>query len=78
MQQEQMVRNGGDVLGLVSWVGWFAGVLPAIGLFVTAVWTVMRITEMVTGEPFHKTRAAAAIRCLVRRVLPGRSRADKV
>jgi hypothetical protein len=59
---EQTVRNGGDLIGLATWGAWFAGIIPAIGLALTAIWTYFRIIEMITGEPFHKSRQGAWLR----------------
>jgi chromate transport protein ChrA len=69
---EQHVRTGGDILSAGGLVATLMGYLPAIAAVVTITWTAMRITEMVTGEPFHKTRVAQAVRCFFRRIFPKR------
>jgi hypothetical protein len=46
------VKNTLDVLSLVATVGSFLQVLTPVFGLIGAIWTVMRIAEMVSGKPF--------------------------
>lgn len=58
-----MISAGGLVATLI-------GYLPAIAAALTVLWTAGRLVEMFTGEPFHKSRIAQFVVCVVRKVLP--------
>jgi hypothetical protein len=68
----QTLKTVADGGAFVSAVGLLAGVVPLVVGALTAVWTAMRITEMITGKPFSETRFAEVVRCLWRRVFPKR------
>jgi hypothetical protein len=46
------VKNTLDVLSVFATIGSFLEMLTPVFGLVGAVWTLMRITEMVTGKPF--------------------------
>jgi hypothetical protein len=48
------VKNTLDVLSLVATVGSFLQVLTPVFGLIGAIWTVMRIAEMVSGKPFSE------------------------
>jgi len=50
--QSDTVKNALDIVSLFATVGAFLEMLtPVVGL-IGAIWTVMRITEMIAGKPF--------------------------
>ena len=52
--KHEMVKNAVDVVSVVATIGSFLQVItPFFGL-IGAVWTLMRIAEMVTGKQFHE------------------------
>ena len=52
--KHEMVKNAADVISVVATIGSFLQVItPFFGL-IGAVWTLMRIAEMVTGKPFDQ------------------------
>ena len=49
-----MVKNAADIVSVVATIGSFLQVItPLLGL-IGAIWTLMRIAEMVTGKPFNE------------------------
>lgn len=54
-EHQHTIRHVGDIAAIGAAVA--AWIAPAAGLL-TLVWTGMRIVEMLTGHPFHKTRFA--------------------
>ncbi len=46
------VKNTLDVLSVFAAIGSFLEMLTPVFGFIGAVWTLMRIAEMVTGKPF--------------------------
>ena len=51
--KHEMVKNVADAASVVATIGaWLEMFTPVFGL-IGAVWTVMRIAEMVSGKPFH-------------------------
>ena len=51
-EHNETLKNTLDVLSLIATIGSFLQVLtPFFGL-IGAIWTLMRIAEMVTGKPF--------------------------
>ena len=51
-QTHDTVKNTLDVLSVVATIGSFLEMLTPIFGLIGAVWTLMRIAEMVTGKPF--------------------------
>ena len=52
--KHEMVKNAADVISVVATIGSFLQVItPFFGL-IGAIWTLMRIVEMVTGKEFHE------------------------
>lgn len=52
--KHEMVKNAADIVSVVATIGSFLQVItPFFGL-IGAVWTLMRIAEMVTGKEFHE------------------------
>jgi hypothetical protein len=51
-QHHDTVKNTLDILSVVAAVGSFLQVLTPVFGLIGAVWTLMRIAEMVTGKPF--------------------------
>ena len=49
---QDTVKNTLDVLSLFATIGSFLEMLTPVFGLVGAVWTLMRIAEMVTGKPF--------------------------
>jgi len=52
--QSDTVKNALDVVSLFATVGAFLEMLTPVFGLVGAIWTVMRITEMVAGKPFSE------------------------
>ena len=51
---QSAVKSAADIVSLFATVGSFLEMLtPMFGL-IGAVWTIMRIAEMVTGKTFHE------------------------
>ena len=48
----EAAKNTMDILSLFATVGSFLEMLTPVFGLIGAVWTVMRIAEMVTGKPF--------------------------
>ena len=46
------VKNTLDILSVFATIGSFLQMLTPVFGFIGAVWTLMRIAEMVTGKPF--------------------------
>jgi len=52
--KHELVKNAADIMSVVATIGSFLQVItPFFGL-IGAVWTLMRIAEMVTGKEFHE------------------------
>ena len=52
--KHELVKNAADIVSVVATIGSFLQVItPFFGL-IGAVWTLMRIVEMVTGKPFDQ------------------------
>lgn len=51
---QDTVKNTLDVLSVVATIGSFLQMLTPIFGLIGAVWTVMRITEMIAGKPFSE------------------------
>jgi hypothetical protein len=52
--QSDTVKNALDIVSLFATVGAFLEMLTPVFGLIGAVWTVMRITEMVAGKPFSE------------------------
>jgi hypothetical protein len=62
MTTSEIVKPIGDVVAASITVGIFLKLISAIAGLFTIIWTAMRLYEMVTGKPFHKTKLAAWLR----------------
>ena len=51
-QNQDAVKNTLDVVSVVATIGSFLEMLTPVFGLIGAVWTLMRIAEMVTGKPF--------------------------
>lgn len=51
-QNHDTVKNTLDILSVFATIGSFLQMLTPVFGFIGAVWTVMRIMEMVMGKPF--------------------------
>jgi hypothetical protein len=52
--QSDTVKNTLDIVSLFATVGAFLEMLTPVFGLIGAVWTVMRITEMIAGKPFSE------------------------
>jgi hypothetical protein len=52
--QSDTVKNALDIVSLFATVGAFLEMLTPVFGLIGAVWTVMRITEMIAGKPFSE------------------------
>ena len=52
--KHEMVKNAADVVSVVATIGSFLQVITPLFGLIGAVWTLMRIAEMVTGKEFHE------------------------
>ncbi len=53
-QNHDTVKNTLDILSVFAAIGSFLEMLTPVFGFIGAVWTLMRIAEMVTGKPFSE------------------------
>ena len=53
-QHHDVVKNTLDVLSVFATIGSFLQLLTPVFGLIGAVWTLMRIAEMVTGKPFSE------------------------
>jgi hypothetical protein len=51
-QTHDTVKNTLDVLSVIATIGSFLEMMTPIFGLIGAIWTLMRIAEMVTGKPF--------------------------
>jgi hypothetical protein len=51
-QNHETLKNTLDILSVFAAIGSFLEMLTPVFGFIGAVWTLMRIAEMVTGKPF--------------------------
>lgn len=51
-QHTETVKNTLDIVSVVAAIGSFLELLTPVFGLIGAVWTLMRITEMITGKPF--------------------------
>ena len=52
--KHELVKNAADVVSVVATIGSFLQVITPLFGLIGAVWTLMRIAEMVTGKPFDQ------------------------
>jgi hypothetical protein len=53
-EHNEHVKNALDVVSLLATIGSFLQVFTPIFGLIGAIWTLMRIAEMVTGKPFSE------------------------
>ena len=51
-QNTDLVKNTVDILSVIAAIGSFLELLTPVFGLIGAVWTLMRIVEMVSGKPF--------------------------
>jgi hypothetical protein len=51
-QNTEVVKNTVDILSVVAAIGSFLQLLTPVFGLIGAVWTLMRIAEMISGKPF--------------------------
>jgi hypothetical protein len=52
--KHEMVKNAADIVSVFATIGSFLQVITPLFGLIGAVWTLMRIAEMVTGKPFNE------------------------
>ena len=52
--QNEVVKNTLDILSVFATIGSFLQLFTPVFGLIGAVWTLMRIAEMVTGKPFSE------------------------
>ena len=52
--KHEMVKNAADIVSVVATIGSFLEVITPLFGLIGAIWTLMRIAEMVTGKPFNE------------------------
>jgi len=52
--KHELVKNAADSVSVVATIGSFLQVITPLFGLIGAVWTLMRIAEMVTGKPFDQ------------------------
>ena len=52
--KHEMVKNAADIVSVVATIGSFLEVITPLFGLIGAIWTLMRIAEMVTGKPFDQ------------------------
>jgi len=53
-QHNETLKNTLDIVSVIATIGSFLQVFTPIFGLIGAIWTLMRIAEMVTGKPFSK------------------------
>jgi uncharacterized membrane protein YkgB len=53
-QNHETVKNVIDIVSVAAAIGSFLNILTPVFGLIGAVWTLMRIAEMVTGKPFSE------------------------
>ena len=51
-ENHEVVKNTLDVLSVIATIGSFLQLLTPVFGLIGAIWTLMRIAEMVSGKPF--------------------------
>ena len=52
--KHEIVKNVADIVSVFATIGSFLQVITPLFGLIGAVWTLMRIAEMVTGKPFNE------------------------
>ena len=52
--KHELVKNVADIVSVFATIGSFLQVITPLFGLIGAVWTLMRIAEMVTGKPFNE------------------------
>ena len=52
--KHELVKNVADIMSVFATIGSFLQVITPLFGLIGAVWTLMRIAEMVTGKPFDQ------------------------
>ena len=52
--KHEMVKNAADIASVVATIGSFLQVITPLFGLIGAIWTLMRIAEMITGKPFNE------------------------
>lgn len=52
--QQQAIEVAGHTSAATAFIGWVAGILPALATLVTLLWFSILITEKITGKTFHE------------------------
>ena len=52
--KHELVKNAADIVSVVATIGSFLQVITPLFGLIGAVWTLMRIAEMITGKPFNE------------------------
>jgi len=52
--KHELVKNVADIVSVFATIGSFLQVITPLFGLIGAVWTLMRIAEMVTGKEFHE------------------------
>jgi hypothetical protein len=52
--KHELVKNAADIVSVVATIGSFLQVITPLFGLIGAIWTLMRIAEMVTGKPFNE------------------------
>ena len=52
--KHEMAKNAADIVSVVATIGSFLQVITPLFGLIGAIWTLMRIAEMVTGKPFNE------------------------
>lgn len=53
-EHNETIKNTLDIVSVIATIGSFLQVFTPIFGLIGAIWTSMRIAEMVTGKPFHE------------------------
>ena len=52
--KHELVKNVADIVSVFATIGSFLQVITPLFGLIGAIWTLMRIAEMVTGKPFNE------------------------
>ena len=53
-EHNEVIKNTLDVLSVIATIGSFLNLLTPVFGLIGAIWTLMRIAEMVSGKPFSE------------------------
>ena len=53
-EQNEVIKNTLDILSVIATIGSFLNLLTPVFGLIGAIWTLMRIAEMVSGKPFSE------------------------